>query len=100
MDLERSDVARVMLANVPGSIAVAIVSFGLGLLIRSLGSAITVAPTFVFVLAGVFSPLPGSGMSRPAVDRDCGAARRGPGPGRCRFLRRDRGEAARLVCRP
>ena len=58
IDLDLGDLARVMFANVPAAVAVAVVAFGLGLLTRSLGGAITVALTFVFVLAGVLSFLP------------------------------------------
>lgn len=58
IDLDRGDLARAMFANVPAAVAVAVVSFGLGLLTRSLGGAITLALTFIFVLTGLLSFLP------------------------------------------
>ena len=58
IDVDRGDLARAMFANVPGPIFAAAVAFGLGLLTRSLGGALTVALTFVFVLTGILGFLP------------------------------------------
>lgn len=58
IDLDRGDLAQAMFANVPAAIAVAVLSFGLGLLARSLSGAITVTLTFVLVLPGILSLLP------------------------------------------
>ena len=58
VDLDRGDLVRAMLANVPAAIAVSVVAFGLGLLTRSIGGAITVTLTFVLVLPGILVILP------------------------------------------
>jgi ABC-type transport system involved in multi-copper enzyme maturation permease subunit len=58
IDLDRGDLAQVMLANVPATIAVSVVAFGLGLLTRSIGGAIAVTLTFVAVLPGILVILP------------------------------------------
>jgi ABC-2 type transport system permease protein len=58
IEVDRGDLARALFANVPGPIFAAAVSFGLGLLTRSLGGAITVALTFIFVLTGILGFLP------------------------------------------
>jgi ABC-2 type transport system permease protein len=58
IDLDRGGLAQTMFANVPAAIVVAVVSFGLGLLTRSIGGAITVALTFVLVLPGILTFLP------------------------------------------
>jgi ABC-type transport system involved in multi-copper enzyme maturation permease subunit len=58
VDIDGGDVLQTMLANVPAAVAVAVVAFGLGLLTRSIGGAITVTLTFVLVLPGILVILP------------------------------------------
>ncbi|WP_029431734.1 ABC transporter permease [Blastococcus sp. URHD0036] len=58
IDLDRGELARTLFANVPAAITVTVVAFGLGLLTRSIGGAITVALTFVLVLPGLLVFLP------------------------------------------
>ena len=58
VDLDEGEVARVMFAGVPAPIAVAVIAFGLGLLTRSLGGAITLTLAFIFVLSGFMGLLP------------------------------------------
>ncbi len=58
IDLDRGDLAQVLLANVPAAITVSVIAFGLGLLTRSIGGALTVTLTFVLVLPGILVLVP------------------------------------------
>lgn len=58
VDLDEGDLVRAMFAGVPAPIAVAVISFGLGLLTRSLGGAVTLTLSFIFVFSGFLSILP------------------------------------------
>jgi ABC-type transport system involved in multi-copper enzyme maturation permease subunit len=58
IDVDRGDLAQAMFGNVPAAITVSVVAFGLGLLTRSIGGAITVALTVVLVLPGILLILP------------------------------------------
>lgn len=56
--LDRGDLARALLSTIPGAVTSAVIGFGLGLLTRSVGGAVTVALMFIYVLAGVLSFVP------------------------------------------
>lgn len=80
VELDRSDLARSLLAVVPGVLAGTVVGFGSGLLTRSMAGGVTTSLALVIVLDGALSFIPGlEGLSLGSLRSDLSAAISGTG---------------------
>ncbi|WP_020107201.1 ABC transporter permease subunit [Nocardia sp. 348MFTsu5.1] len=58
VDIDKAHLVRTLFGTIPVSVAFALIGFGFGLLLRSMGGGITVALAFTFVISGVVSLAP------------------------------------------